>query len=311
MGSYGTTVFGVNSGKGFKGMSISLITVCHKSRQKIAGYVGSFLEHHTALEHRSQYEFVFVENSGDADFQSAVQPLKDCGFSVKVLSTANDGFGCGCNLGAQHASGNILLFVNPDIRFLCNIDCLQSHVEQAIWGTVRQITARGQMYSIDIFPENKGILFELFRLHRLINRLPYCFLHKSYVVGSFLVVSKDLFVNSGGFNPAFFLYYEEAELARRLQELSGPPLIETRAAVFHEGFGSHNSRDELLRHEANGFLTYCQVTEQPCLLHARLRTLKLMGMVSTFSRKRFHILKAVASKGPSLYLPPLKTSDLI
>ena len=287
MGSHGTTVCGVNSGDGVKDVSISLITVCHKSRQKIAGYVSSFLEQHKALEHRSQYEFVFVENSGDTGFQNAVQPLEDNGFSVSVLNTANDGFGRGCNAGAHHATGDILIFANPDIRFLDNLDLLQARSQKPFWGTVRQITPSGQMYSIDLFPENKGLFFELFKLYHLTNRFFGWFLRNSYVVGSLLVVYRDLFIKSGGFDPVFFLYYEEAELARRLQDLSGPPLIETRAAVFHEGFGSHNSLDEILQHEANGFLSYCHVTKQPWLLHARLRTLKLMGAFSASSRKRF------------------------
>lgn len=278
-------------------MSISLITVCHKSRQKIVAYVSSFLEHHTVAADRYQYQFVFVENSGDTDFQCAVQLLKDSGFDVIVLNTGNDGFGRGCNAGAQHATGDILIFANPDIRFLGNLAPLQTHAKQSFWGTVRQITPSGRMYSIDLFPENKGLFFELFKLYHLTNRFFSWFLRKSFVVGSFLIVSKDLFVKSGCFNPAFFLYYEEAELARRLQAMSGPPLIETRAAVFHEGFGSHDSQDEILRHEANGFLTYCQITQQPRLLRARLRTLKLMGIVSESSKKRLDVLRAAVSKG--------------
>lgn len=278
-------------------MSISLITVCHKSRLKIVAYVSSFLEHHTAASDRSQYQFVFVENSGDTDFQSTVQLLKDSGFEVIVLNTANDGFGCGCNAGAQHATGDILIFANPDIRFLGNLAPLQTHAKQTFWGTVRQIIPSGRMYSIDLFPENKGLFFELFKLYRLTNRFFGWFLRKSYVVGSFLIVSRELFVKSGGFDPVFFLYYEEAELSRRLQALNGPPLIETRVEVFHEGFGSHNSRDEIFRHEANGFLTYCEVTIQPELIDTRLRMLRLMGVVSASSRNRFHVLKAAASKG--------------
>lgn len=279
-------------------MSITLITVCHKSRQKIAAYVSSFLEHHTAASDRSEYQFVFVENSGDMDFQSAVKPLTDAGFDVIVQHTANDGFGRGCNVGAQHATGAILIFANPDIRFLGNLAPIHAHALQPFWGTVRQITPSGEMYSIDLFPENKGLFFELFKLYHLTNRFFRCFLRKSYVVGSFLIVSKDLFLKSGGFDPAFFLYYEEAELAHRLHARSGPPLIETRSAVFHEGFGSHNSRDEILRHEANGFLNYCKVTKQPELLRARLRMLKLIGMVSASSKKRFHVLHTAASNGP-------------
>jgi N-acetylglucosaminyl-diphospho-decaprenol L-rhamnosyltransferase len=279
-------------------MSITLITVCHKSRQKIAAYISSFLEHHTGADDRAMYQFVFVENSGDSSFQSAVQPLRDSGFEVVVQHTANEGFGRGCNTGATYATGDILIFANPDIRFMGNLATLHAHTGRPFWGTVRQITPSGKAYSIDLFPEYKGVIFELFKLYHLINWVPTWFLRRSYVVGSFLIVSKDLFVKSGGFDPKFFLYYEEAELARRLQAICGPPGIEAQIEVFHEGFGSHNSQVEIYRHEANGFFTYCQVTQQPGLLCARLRTLKLMGMVSESSRKRFHVLKVVAVQPP-------------
>ena len=278
-------------------MSISLITVCHKSRQKIGAYISSFLVHHTEAHDQSQYQFVFVENSGDTEFQSAVRPLMDAGFDVIVLNTENDGFGRGCNVGAQNATGDILIFANPDIRFLGNLAPLRAYAKLPFWGTVRQITPRGRMYSIDLFPENKGLFFELFQMHHLTNLFAPWFLRKSYVVGSFLIMSNDLFVKVGGFEPAFFLYYEESELARRLQVVCGPPMIERRVEVFHEGFGSHNSRDEILLHEANGFLVYCKVTQQPGLLRARLRTLKLLGIVSKSSRQRFHALMAATSNG--------------
>lgn len=279
-------------------MIISLITVCHKSRQKISTYVNSFLEHHTPRPKSIQYQFVFIENSGDTEFVSAVQPLKNAGFDVVVLNTKNDGFGRGCNEGAKYSTGDILIFANPDIRFLGNLAPLQAYEKQSFWGTVRQLTPSGRMYSIDLFPENKSIFFELLKLYKVTNTFFSFFSHKSYVVGSFFVITKDLFSKSGGFDRNFFLYYEEAELSRRLQAIIGPPLVETKINVFHEGFGSHNNLDEIFQHEANGFLSYCKVTKQPGLLHSRLRSLKILGILSSSSAKRFKALKDAAFNNP-------------
>lgn len=275
-------------------MLISLITVCHKSRQKIAAYVQSFLEHHSQSD-RTCYEFIFVENSGDNNFYDAIRPLANAGFCVQLLTTDNQGFGKGCNTGAKYSNGDLLIFVNPDIRFLSNLDVLQQSALSIGWGTIKQIDAKSRVCSFDLFAERKGFIFELLRINRFVNRYPDFFLRYVYVVGAFLMVSKSLFTQSGGFDPKFFLYHEEAELARRLYALSGPPVFYKLVSVFHEGFGSHTSHDEILKHEAKGFLTYCAVTQQPELIRKRLRTFRLLGLLSAASKKRFHILRDAAS----------------
>jgi len=275
-------------------MRMTLITICHNSRLKITDYVDSFLLHHNSEDDRLKFQFVFVENSSDPTFQEVVRPLKESGFEVIVLNSENEGFGRGCNTGALHALGDILLFANPDIRFLSNLGCLIESTPPITWGTVKQVTSSSSVYSIDLLPEYKGFLFELFQFHRLVNLFPKWFLRKSYVVGSFMLVSKKLFVASEGFHPAFFLYYEEAELSRRLQSMSGPPVLCPSISVFHEGFGSQNSSEDIFKHEAKGFLTYCYITKQPELINKRLKILGVMSLLSKASRKRYKILQEIA-----------------
>ena len=274
-------------------MLISLITVCHKSREKIAAYVQSFLEQHSQSD-RKLYEFIFVENSGDRTFYTAIKPLADSGFDVQLLTSENEGFGRGCNVGAKHAKGDLLIFANPDIHFLSNLDVLHQLGLPMAWGTIKQVDEKSRVCSFDLFPEYKGVTFELLRFYRLVNRYPDWFLPYAYVVGSFMMVSRSLFTQAGGFDPAFFLYHEEAELARRLQVISGPPVFCEAVSVFHEGFGSHTSHDEILKHEAKGFLTYCAITHQPALVQKRLNVFRMLGLVSAASKKRFHILQSAA-----------------
>lgn len=277
-------------------MRITIVTVCHKSSQKIAAYTESFLKYHSSEDDRTRYQFVFVENSGDSELRSAVKPLVQRGFDVLVLDSPNEGFGRGCNKGALHAKGELLIFVNPDIRFLGNLGALQAFPLGSGWGTVKQVTPGGATYAIDLLPEYKGLLFEVLQLHRLVNHFPNLHLRNSYVVGSFMIVTQELFLDSGGFNPAFFLYHEEAELARRLHALNGPPIFCQDVSVFHEGFGSHTSRQDILRHEADGFVTYCQVTQQPALLRKRMRILKLLGLISPTAKTRQKILSHAAAQ---------------
>ena len=282
-------------------MRITLITVCYKSREKIKAYVNSFLEYHKDPSNNLQYQFIFVENSGDYSFQDAVQPLVNAGFKVIVLNTNNQGFGRGCNEGARFATTELLIFANPDIHFICNLGDLLDESLRITWGTVRQLSRSGRVTSFDFYPEYKGMLYEIFRFNRFINLYPTFFRKYCYVVGSFLIVSKKLFELSGGFNPAFFLYHEEAELARRLRVLSGSPNFYKAITIIHESFGSQSSYGEVLKHEARGFLTYCHITHQPALINRRLTNLHFLGLFSEICMRRYKVLKeAIFWKNPEL-----------
>lgn len=276
-------------------MKTSLITVCHQSKEHVQRYVSSFLQFHSREADKVAYEFVFVENSGQPGLREAVQPLKAAGYEILVVDSKNDGFGAACNLGAKHSTGDVFVFVNPDVRFMTSLDPLAVFAAPRSWGTAKQLTGTGQLYSIDLFPERKNLFYELAKGHWIINKYRRPFLKHCYVVGSFLVIEKTLFERSGGFNEDFFLYYEEAELCRRLQGINGPPLIETGVSVSHEGFGSHETPDHALKFGAEGFITYCEVTAQQPLIDTLLRQLRIVGFFSKTAEKRREILKRMTS----------------
>jgi len=277
-------------------MKISLIAVCHKSKEDLVRFVTSFLKHHSLANDQIKYEFVFVENSQQPEIREVIAPLSKDGFEVSVIDSKNEGFGKACNLGVKYSTGDVLVFVNPDIQFMSNLDLLSEFATNASWGTVRQLTPDGKKYSIDFLPEYKTLFFELIKGYRFINRYPNFFLKKCYVVGSFLVVEREIFLRSGGFNPAFFLYYEEAELCLRLQCTSGTPLIENRMCVLHEGFGSHESPEHSLKYEAEGFLTYCNVTSKLHLIKLRLSQFFVLGFFSKMAKQRYIMLKSLVIK---------------
>jgi GT2 family glycosyltransferase len=275
-------------------MRFSVITVTHKSGDKLSKYVGSFLRQHCAPAHA--FEFIFVENSGDPGVYAAVAPLMDAGFSVRVLASENLGFGRGCNFGAEQVTGDVLLFINPDVQFLTPLDALAAYAGPEKWGSVRQIRPSGAVYTFDLLPEYRTLAYELFRGYRLLNWFPKPFLGRCYVVGSFLAVGRTLFERVGGFDPGFFLYYEEAELCRRLHEAADIPFCANQVGVLHEAFGSYGNLDEVYPFEARGFLDYCRITRQPQLLKRRLKHLHIIGLIEPSVRKREATLKAACGR---------------
>jgi GT2 family glycosyltransferase len=239
-------------------------------------------------------EFIFVENSNDTSIEEALAPLIRAGFRVILLYSENHGFGAGCNLGATRTSGARLAFINPDITFSSSLKALIDHPIAKGWGTVRQLNGRGKAYSLDLLPEYKGFWFEFIRGRYIINLFPRLFASKFYVVGSFFWVSRAEFEIIGKFNELFFLYYEEAELSRRLQGL-GPPEILEGVTILHIGLGSHTGECRAREHQWDGFVEYCNITEQPELFYRQIRVLRWLGRFSAKARRSLEVLSTKAN----------------
>lgn len=269
---------------------ISIVTVCHNSGRLLPYYVNSFLEHNAALANVGQVEFVFVENSGDPDTEVVAARLRERGFAVQVAMVENRGFGSGCNAGARLAQGRLLVFANPDIRFLTPIMEIDTVFVGDRWGTIRQVRDDKLVCAFDLLPEYRSLATELLRPFRYLHKLPrlarYC-----YPVGSFMIVPREAFLTIGGFDERFFLYYEEAELSRRLIARFGPPKYRDGVSILHEGFGTQSSLDFTFREEARGLVTYSHVTEQPALVEARIRTLKRLSPFSETAAARIRCLE--------------------
>jgi GT2 family glycosyltransferase len=269
---------------------ISIITVCHNSSDALADYVDSFLLHHGRRTRAFDCEFVFVENSGDLATRGQLARLTAADYSGRLIESQNRGFGAACNLGARESTGSLCLFVNPDVEFASPLNPLSEHDGKAVWGGVLQLDREGREQSVDRLPEHKGVLYELTGGHRRANASFPRKWRGCYVVGSGLAVSKQTFLEVGGFNEAIFLYYEDAELCRRLVQ-RGLPFLERRVVIRHSGFGSQREDETSFRHEAAGFVAYCRITKQDRLIESRLHWARLLAPISRSARLSYLALK--------------------
>jgi hypothetical protein len=257
----------------------------------LVDYIGSFLEHHGSPEDRESIEFVFVENSQDDRTEIHARKLRTCGFNSKVEYMENKGFGAGCNVGARAASGDILIFANPDIRFLSNLLEAEEDFRQHYWGTVRQLNDDNRVYAFDLLPDFRNFLTEVLRVHHFIHALRPL-RRFAYPIGSFMFVDKDLFEKSGGFDERFFLYFEEAELSCRLLRLVGPATYLEKISIWHKGLGTQPSSTFALKEDASGFATYCEVTGQEWLITRRIQTMRLLSPMSKTASMRAQMIHA-------------------
>lgn len=170
-------------------------------------------------------EIIVVDNGGDT-------PLKakpHSGYTI-VPNSGNPGFAHGCNTGVSIASGELLLFLNPDVVALANdLNILvkehAAHPEYAVL-SCRQTNSAGRLSkAFDTFPS----LTTLFGWTRALMRLFVSgknpdsrsnwdgIIDCDWVSGSVLMISAADLQKVGGWSDDYWLYMEDVDLCRRVR----------------------------------------------------------------------------------------------
>ncbi len=165
---------------------------------------------------------------------------------VKVITPhRNLGFGAGCNLGAANASGDVLVFLNPDTV--------------AAPGAIPHLVRTLEDESIAIAMARLRLFYEPQLLNSNgnvvhITGLPWCGGHGepaedvSIVAdvtapsGAAMAMRADEFRRLGGFREELFLYQEDIELGWRAQMQGRRVVVNTAADVYHEYEFDRNKR---------------------------------------------------------------------
>jgi GT2 family glycosyltransferase len=153
-----------------------------------------------------------------------------------IVNNTNAGFAKACNEGLALASGEYILFLNPDTiiaedTFRKCISFFESHADCGALG-VQMIDGSGKFLkeSKRSFPSPSTSLYKLSGLSRL---FPHSKLFSRYhlghldknetnvvdvLAGAFMMVRKEVLEKTGGFDEAFFMYGEDVDLSYRIQK---------------------------------------------------------------------------------------------
>lgn len=169
---------------------------------------------------------VIVVDSGSGDGTAEALARRFPGLAL-IASPENIGFGRGSNLGAARARGEFLAFVNPDVVLPRGVlgalaAHLLEHPRAAIAGPAIRDAGGGRSIAAQRFPslglEMKrqwaGLLAPLGFSDRG-DREPTARGPVDWVSGACLLIRREVFFRLGGFDPQFFLYYEETDLCLR------------------------------------------------------------------------------------------------
>ena len=190
-----------------------------------------------------------ADGSGDG-LEGPSEPL------VSVLrNEANRGFAAACNQGAAGTQADYLLFLNPDTRLFPDslwrpLEFLEKeeNAKVGICG-VRHVDDSGAFStSCARFPTLRIFFGQMTGLSRLLPRwFPSHLMLESeclesqevdQIIGAFFLVRRSLFEALGGFDPRFFVYFEEVDFSLRARQAGFRSYYLATTAAYHKGGGS-------------------------------------------------------------------------
>jgi N-acetylglucosaminyl-diphospho-decaprenol L-rhamnosyltransferase len=205
-----------------------------------------------------------VDNASDDDGVQVARAVP----GVQVVANArNVGFGAGCNIGATASppGASMLLFLNPDARIATSsLETLLAYLDanpRCALTAPRLFRLAAPDEPVSSAGRSATLLTELRRFAPLVlaRRLPERRFPPSYstsgpvdyVEGACMLVDRARFEAAGGFDEAFFLFFEELDLANRLRAAGWTVDLAARVSAQHEvgasrSFTPYSSRPELV-----------------------------------------------------------------
>lgn len=208
-------------------MQLSIVIVNYKTRELTIQCIRSIIDKLSGIS----YEIILVDNSNDF----STRYFQKFGAIIHVYSsTENIGFGKANNLGMVKSEGDFILLLNSDtlITNSCISDCISFLTENKQFSMIgiNQLDEAGQsivnafnyIKSFDILNYLFDAPFISF-FRKKVLKTDKDFLFKSVsevkqLSGAFMLLRRQVFEETQGFDPDFFMYYEETEWCSRIRE---------------------------------------------------------------------------------------------
>ncbi|MHB1346009.1 MAG: glycosyltransferase [Candidatus Humimicrobiaceae bacterium] len=215
-------------------------------------YLSECLESIESLDYpQENIEIIVVDN---ASKDSSIKLIEDNFPRVKIIkNNSNLGFAKANNQAAEVSEGEYIAFLNNDTKV--DPDWLIELVKP-IYGSSEVICSGSKVLSFDgksidfaggmINFEGKGFQIDYGLstqkdIHSIERYLPF-------VNGGAMLVKKEIFMKSGGFDEDFFAYYEDVDFGWRLWVLGYKVVFAPKSIVYHMHHGtSKNFSEDKLR----------------------------------------------------------------
>ncbi len=137
-----------------------------------------------------------------------------------IPTEKNLGYGAAHNRAVKGAQGEYVLLCNPDLEFTESaldrlVACFESHPKAGIVGPKLMFKNGETQDSARSFPTFWKLL-----CHRLGRKegAPQQACQTDWLVGAALLMKREVFLQLGGFDERFFLFFEDTDLCRRVKQ---------------------------------------------------------------------------------------------
>lgn len=149
-------------------------------------------------------------------------------FRGERCDAGNCGFGAGCNSLAGSSTAVDMLLLNPDARVLDWPTGLSAG-RRIVGATVRGVDGR----ILHTMGQRRALRDEM--ALRWFRKIPPAPDGCGYVSGAALLIGRETFLELGGFDPGFFMYYEDIDLCARAGDAGVAVVHEPGWQVEHIG----------------------------------------------------------------------------
>lgn len=232
-------------------MDVSVILVNYNTLHLTKECIDSIFDKTKDIE----FEVILVDNDSKDGSQEIFSKDRRINF---VESGGNIGFGRANNLGVKKATGKYIFFLNTDTLLVNNaIKCFfdyceeHSHDKFGGIGCLLQDKEGNTIHSFARFPTLTSNLRDFFvapiykKLGKTYQRYDTTdddvtkdSFRVDYVTGADLFVSRKVIDECGGFDPDFFMYFEETEMQHRWSRAGYPSTIIKTPKIIHLEGGS-------------------------------------------------------------------------
>jgi len=210
-------------------MDLSIIIVNYNSKDFLCNCVRSIIDHLHAI----QYEIIVVDNLSSDDSYKRCQEIDDSHIFC-IQAGQNLGFSKANNLGASHAKGRVLHFLNPDTQIG---PTMQDDYKQVLSDVDKGNRA---VYINPLQNRDGSVCYGRNALPGTTNWIKYYLCREKtqwYYIGASIIISMDDFNKIGKWNERIFMYYEDADIFCRINS-SGIRSVELPSVIYHYGGGT-------------------------------------------------------------------------
>lgn len=209
-------------------------------------------------------EFIIVDNGSDPNEAAILDDFAARHPQARLLrGQGNVGFARGANLGAEAASGDVLIFLNPDAflqpggaRALARA-VLAGGPLRLVGGRVlnadrteQRGARRGEITPLAALLSLSGLTrakpLRRYEVHWENEAAPAALCPVPTISGAFFAIRRTGYLSLGGFDEGYFLHVEDIDLCWRVREAGGEVMFHPKAEVVHLG---HTSRASPLKVE--------------------------------------------------------------